>query len=243
MWITKRRLSSAKRLYVSNADMTHRRSKSRYEFLVGFSKNPRYNPLHTGIAMHEKDASIHPLHSISHLLFEVSHGNRDAEAALMTQVYDELRRLARKYMRTERPNHTLQATALVNEAYLRLMGQQETTWQDRAHFFATASQLMRHILVDHARARKTGKRGGEQHQVTLTDGMVSESNKLVDVLAVHEALEKLAQLDARQARVVELRFFGGLTFTEIAYVLNASERTVKHDWQMARAWLFKRIVG
>jgi len=185
----------------------------------------------------ERSPAGHPDHSISQLLLEVSQGNRDAEAALMTQVYGELRRLARKYMRSERGNHTLQATALVNEAYLRLMGQQGTTWQDRAHFFAAAAQLMRHILVDHARAHRAGKRGGEQHQVTLTEGIAAEESKTVEVLALHEALEKLAGMDPRQARVVELHFFGGLTFPEIAYVLEASERTVKRDWTMARAWL------
>lgn len=185
----------------------------------------------------ERSPAPHPDHSISQLLFEVSQGNRDAEAALMTQVYGELRRLARKYMRAERANHTLQATALVNEAYLRLMGQQGVTWQDRAHFFAAAAQLMRHILVDHARARRADKRGGEQQQVTLTEALASEENKTVEVLALHEALEKLANLDPRQARVVELHFFGGLTFGEIAYILDASERTVKRDWTMARAWL------
>ena len=185
----------------------------------------------------ERAPAVHPDHSISQLLHKVSQGNRDAEAALMTQVYGELRRLARKYMRAERVNHTLQATALVNEAYLKMMGQQGVTWQDRAHFFAAAAQLMRHILVDHARAHRAGKRGGEQHQVTLTDALVSEENKSVEVIALHEALERLARLDERQARVVEMHFFGGLTFPEIACVLDASERTVKRDWTMARAWL------
>lgn len=185
----------------------------------------------------EKSPAPHSDQSISRLLFELSQGNRNAEAALMTQVYDELRRLARRYMRAERANHTLQATALVNEAYLRLIGQEGVSWQDRAHFFAAAAQLMRHILVDHARAHRAGKRGGEQHQITLTEGLASEENKSVEVLAIHEALEKLARLDERQARVVELHFFGGLTFPEIGYVLEASERTVKRDWTMARAWL------
>ena len=185
----------------------------------------------------ERTPAPHPDHSISQLLLEVSQGNREAEAALMTQVYGELRRLARKYMRAERANHTLQPTALVNEAYLRLMGQQGATWQDRAHFFAAAAQLMRHILVDHARARKAEKRGGEQQQVTLTDAIASAESKTVEVLALHEALENLGRLDPRQARVVELHFFGGLTFEEIAYILDSSERTVKRDWTMARAWL------
>ena len=185
----------------------------------------------------ERSPAPPPDHSISQLLFEVSHGNREAEAALMTQVYGELRRLARRYMRAERANHTLQPTALVNEAYMRLMADPSVTWQNRAHFFATAAQLMHHILVDHARARRAAKRGGIQHQVTLTDGLASAEDHSVDVLALHEALEKLAALDARQARVVEMHFFGGMTFAESAHVLGTSERTVKRDWEMARAWL------
>ncbi|MBV8630466.1 MAG: sigma-70 family RNA polymerase sigma factor [Silvibacterium sp.] len=191
----------------------------------------------------ERSPAPHPDHSISRLLQEVSQGNREAESALMTQVYGELRKLARRYMHAERPDHTLQATALVNEAYLRLMAQQGATWQDRAHFFAAAAQLMRHILVDHARAHKAGKRGGEQHQVTLTEGLAAEESKSIEVLALNEALEKLGRVDPRQARVVELHFFGGLTFAEIAYVLETSERTVKRDWTMARAWLFRQMGG
>jgi RNA polymerase sigma factor (TIGR02999 family) len=155
----------------------------------------------------------------------------------MTQVYAELRRLARHYMRSERANHTLQPTALVNEAYLRLIAQPGVSWQSRAHFFAAAAQLMRRILVDHARAHRAGKRGGAQQQVTLDENLLSPESASVDVLAVHEALENLAKLDARQARIVELHFFGGLTFEEIAHVLGTSERTVKRDWAMARAWL------
>jgi RNA polymerase sigma-70 factor, ECF subfamily len=185
----------------------------------------------------DRPASIHPDHSISVLLHQLSQGNREAEALLMSQVYDELRRLARKYMRAERVNHTLQPTALVNEAYLRLIGQPGISWQNRAHFFAAAAQLMRHILVDHARAHRAGKRGGAQDQVTLDENLLASETTSVDVLALHEALEKLAKLDARQARVVELHFFAGLTFEEIAYLLETSERTVKRDWAMARAWL------
>lgn len=185
----------------------------------------------------DRPVSTHPDHSISGLLFQVSQGNRDAEALLMTQVYGELRRLARHYMRSERVNHTLQPTALVNEAYLQLIGQPGVSWQSRAHFFAAAAQLMRHILVDHARGHKAGKRGGGQQQVTLDENLLASEDRSIDVLALHEALEKLAQLDARQARVVELHFFGGLTFDEIAYVLETSERTVKREWTMARAWL------
>jgi RNA polymerase sigma factor (TIGR02999 family) len=175
--------------------------------------------------------------SITALLAELSAGNREVEARLIPQVYGELRRLAAHYMRSERGNHTLQPTALVNEAYTRLVQQPQIPWQSRAHFFATASHLMRHILVDHARARRAGKRGGLQQQVTLDDALLPSSERTIDVLILEEALENLAQFDPRQARIVELHFFGGLTFAEIALVLNVTERTVKRDWSMARAWL------
>ena len=179
--------------------------------------------------------------SITALLAELSAGNRDVEARLIPQVYGELRRLAAHYMRSERGNHTLQPTALVNEAYTRLIQQPQIPWQSRAHFFATASHLMRHILVDHARARRAGKRGGVQQQVTLDDALLPSPERTpehtIDVLILDEALENLAQFDPRQARIVELHFFGGLTFTEIALVLKVTERTVKRDWSMARAWL------
>jgi RNA polymerase sigma-70 factor (ECF subfamily) len=175
--------------------------------------------------------------AITALLAELSAGNREVEARLIPQVYGELRRLAAHYMRSERGNHTLQPTALVNEAYTRLVQQPQIPWQSRAHFFATASHLMRHILVDHARARRAGKRGGLQQQVTLDDALLPSSERTIDVLILEEALENLAQFDPRQARIVELHFFGGLTFAEIALVLNVTERTVKRDWSMARAWL------
>jgi len=175
--------------------------------------------------------------SITALLAELSAGNREVEARLIPQVYGELRRLAAYYMRSERGNHTLQPTALVNEAYTRLVQQPQIPWQSRAHFFATASHLMRHILVDHARARRAGKRGGLQQQVTLDDALLPSSERTIDVLILDEALENLAQFDPRQARIVELHFFGGLTFAEIALVLDVTERTVKREWSMARAWL------
>jgi RNA polymerase sigma-70 factor, ECF subfamily len=175
--------------------------------------------------------------SITALLVQLSAGNREVEARLIPQVYGELRRLAAHYMRSERGNHTLQPTALVNEAYTRLVQQPQVPWQSRAHFFATASQLMRHILVDHARARQAGKRGGPQRQVTLDEAILPSEDRTIDVLILHEALEHLAQFDPRQARIVELHFFGGLTFEEIALVLECSDRTVKRDWSMARAWL------
>jgi len=175
--------------------------------------------------------------SITALLAELSAGNREVESRLIPQVYGELRRLAAHYMRSERGNHTLQPTALVNEAYTRLVQQPQIPWQSRAHFFATASHLMRHILVDHARARRAGKRGGLQRQVTLDDALLPSSERTIDALILDEALENLSQFDPRQARIVELHFFAGLTFVEIALVLNMTERTVKRDWSMARAWL------
>ena len=175
--------------------------------------------------------------SITALLAQLSEGNREVEARLIPQIYEELRRVAGRYMRYERVNHTLQPTALVNEAYARLIQEPHLHWQSRAHFFATAAQLMRRILVDHARARHAGKRGGIQHQVTLDEQVLPAPGQSIDVLALHEALEKLTKLDPRQSRIVELHFFGGLSFEEIASVLQVSERTVKRDWSMARAWL------
>jgi RNA polymerase sigma-70 factor, ECF subfamily len=175
--------------------------------------------------------------SITALLGRLSAGNREIEAELIPEVYGELRRLAARYMRGERKNHTLQPTALVNEAYASLVQQPQVPWQSRAHFFATASRLMRHILVDHARARRAGKRGGVQRQVTLSENILRSQDRTIDVLVLHEALEHLRQLDPRQERIVELHFFGGLNFEEIVEVLEVSDRTVKRDWSMARAWL------
>jgi RNA polymerase sigma-70 factor, ECF subfamily len=175
--------------------------------------------------------------SITAMLAQLSAGNRDVEALLIPQIYGELRRLAAHYMRFERGNHTLQPTALVNEAYARLVQQPQIPWQSRAHFFATASQLMRHILVDHARAHQANKRGGMQRQVTLTEAVLQSENRTIDVLILNEALDRLAQFDARQARIVELHFFGGLSFPEISLLLDLSERTVNRSWSMSRAWL------
>lgn len=175
--------------------------------------------------------------SITALLVQLSAGNRDVEAQLIPQVYDELRRLAARYMRNERGNHTLQPTALVNEAYTRLVQRPPLPWQNRVHFFATASHIMRHILVDYARKRRAAKRGGAERPITLSQVVLGTEDHTIDVLVLSDALEHLAQLDSRQARIVELHFFGGLNFTEIALALDASERTVKRDWSMARAWL------
>jgi RNA polymerase sigma-70 factor (ECF subfamily) len=179
--------------------------------------------------------------SITALLAQLSEGNREVEERLAPQIYKELRRLAAHYMRLERVNHTLQPTALVNEAYIRLVQQPPIPWQGRVHFFAVASHLMRHILVDHARARQADKRGGIQHQVSLYDDVLPTHEKSIDVLALHEALEHLMNFDPRQGRIVELHFFGGLTFDEIALVLHVSERTAKRDWNMARTWLKREL--
>ena len=178
---------------------------------------------------------------ITLLLAELQAGDAAAESRLVPLVYDELRRLARRYMRAERVDHTLQPTALVHEAYLRLAGQRKTSWQNRAHFFGVAAQLMRRILVDHARARQAEKRGGSDANVTFDEALVLKPAQNPDVLALDEALMRLAERDPRQSRIVELRFFGGLTEEEIAEVLGISPRTVKRDWTVARAWLYKEI--
>ncbi len=175
--------------------------------------------------------------SVTALLTQLSAGNREAEARLIPQVYTELRRLAAGYMRRERQDHTLQPTALVHEAYAHLVDHPQQHWHNRAHFLATAAQVMRHILVDHARSKRAEKRGGVQHQITLDEVLLPSVDRTVDILSIHQALERLSEFDARQGRVVELHFFGGLTFEEIALVLNLSERTVKREWSMARAWL------
>jgi RNA polymerase sigma factor (TIGR02999 family) len=167
----------------------------------------------------------------------------EVQHSIAASLYRELHKLAARKMRLERGNHTLQPTALVNEAYLRLADESVLVRKDRTHVLAAAAHVMRHILVDHARARRAGKRGGVQNQVTLDENILQASSQPVDVLVVHEALERLTALDPRQGRIVELHFFGGLSFEEIASVLGVSERTVKRDWAMARIWLFKEISG
>ena len=167
----------------------------------------------------------------------------EGHAHLEASLYKELHKLAARKMRAERANHTLQATALVNEAYLRLADASGSLWTDRAHFLAAAAHVMRHILVDHARSRGAGKRGAGAVQVTLDENLVPSAGHSIDILALHEALERLSKLDARWGRIVELHFFGGLSFEEMASVLDLSERTVKRDWALARIWLFKEISG
>lgn len=181
--------------------------------------------------------------NITHLLKEWSDGDRQALDELTPLVYDELRQQATRYLRRERPNHSLQATALINEAFLRLIDVKDVEWQNRAHFFAIAANLMRRILVDHARRRDAEKRGGSQIRLTLDETLALAEEPEVDLLAIDEALDRLAVIDPQQARVVELRFFSGLTVDETATALGISPKTVKRDWSVARAWLRREIGG
>ena len=170
-------------------------------------------------------------------------GDEAALERLMPVIYQELRRLARRRMRQENPNHTLQTTALVNEAYLRLVKGQQVSWQDRAHFFALSARMMRRILVDHARSRRYQKRGGGGQRVTLDEAMVVSQEKGEDVVALDEALKSLAADDPRKGQVVELRFFGGLSVKETAEVLRVSTRTVVREWELAKVWLLRELSG
>jgi RNA polymerase sigma-70 factor (ECF subfamily) len=178
---------------------------------------------------------------VTQLLAEIRGGNHAAEERLITLVYDELRRLAGYYMRGERTGHTLQPTALVHEAYLRLTSMQDLDWHNRSHFFAVASQVMRRILVDHARTHLAEKRGGNFEKVNLEGSFEVSLSESEHVVALDEALDKLSQMDARQGRIVELRFFGGLTEEEVGKVLGISERTVKREWRTAKAWLYEYL--
>lgn len=181
---------------------------------------------------------------VTQLLLEWSRGDRSALDRLMTLVYAELRALAARKLRQERSGHTLQGTALVHEAYLKLVDQRQVRWQDRAHFFSVAAHLMRRILVDHARRHATAKRGHGRPTLPLEETEAPATPMpLLDWLALDEALDRLAALDARQARIVELRFFGGLTIDETAEVLQISPATVKNEWSLARGWLYRELQG
>ena len=180
--------------------------------------------------------------NITELLAGYGRGDKEALDQLMPIVYDELRRQAARYLRREQPGNTLQTTALIHEAYVRLVDQRNVQWQNRAHFFGIAAQLMRRILVDHARAKKRVKRGGSDVRVSL-DATVAVKGQDLDVVALDEALERLAQIDEQQSRVVELRFFSGLTVEETAEVMHISKATVKRDWSMAKAWLHRELSG
>ena len=180
-------------------------------------------------------------HQVSKLLLAWSEGEEGAYEQLVPLVYDELHRLAKRYMRKERSGHTLQTSALVNEAYLRLVGAKEVCWQNRAHFFAVSARMMRRILVDFARAKHNLKHGGGALQVTMDEAMAVSSEPSADLLALDEALSRLTALHPRQAEIVEMRYFGGLAEEEVAEVLKVSLRTVQQDWRLARLWLYREL--
>lgn len=178
---------------------------------------------------------------VSQLLQNLKRGDPAAEAKLISVVYDELRGLAAHYMRRERPDHTLQATALVHEAFLRLTEHRNVSWQGKGHFFGVAAHIMRRILIDHARGRLRAKRGGGGQKVSLDEGLLLTEARSAELLALNNAIDRLAKLDPRQARIVELRFFGGLSVEETAEVVGISPKTVKRDWSFARAWLYEDL--
>jgi RNA polymerase sigma-70 factor (ECF subfamily) len=182
-----------------------------------------------------------PNSSVTELLEQLSAGKEGAMNDLLPVVYAELRRQAARYLRRERKNHTLQPTALVNEAFFRLVDQRNVQWQNRAHFFGVAAQAMRRILIDHARTEQRIKRGGVKQHVTLDEGMLAEQARSIDILALDEVLTRLAAIDERQAKVVELRFFAGLSVDETAEVMGISNATVKREWSMAKAWLYAQL--
>ncbi len=185
-----------------------------------------------------------PQHEITQLLAQWREGNQSALDELYPLVYDELHRLARRYMSRERKGHTLQTTALINEAYVRLIDQKNVPWANRSHFFAISAQIMRRILIDHARRHQYAKRGGGARQVSLDEAAtVVMPDQSGELLRLDEALKSLAEMDPRRSQVVELRYFGGLNNEEIAGVLRISENTVTRDWNMARAWLYQQLTG
>jgi len=180
-------------------------------------------------------------HQITSILHDWGRGDPEALGKLMPIVFDELRRIAAGYFEHEAEGHTLQPTALVNEVYLRLVGRRTVQWQNRAHFFGFAAELMRRILVDHARSRKTAKRGKGAPKISLDETIASAEDRDLDLIALDDALKSLTEIDPRQSRIVELRFFAGLTIDEIAEVMEISATTVKREWKTARVWLFREI--
>jgi RNA polymerase sigma factor (TIGR02999 family) len=185
----------------------------------------------------ESDASS----QVTYLLSRWREGNQEALDSLMPLVYDELRRLARHYLQQEHPGHTLQSTALVHEAYMRLAGHHPSGWESRAHFFGVAARLMRQILVDHARSHAAAKRGENPLKLTLTEGLLAAKQADLDLVALDDALNTLAQLSPQQSQIIELRFFSGLSIEDTAEVMGISPATVKRNWTMARAWLFREM--
>lgn len=182
-------------------------------------------------------------HHITALLVDWSNGDEAAFEQLMPIVYDELRGMARRYLRRQPSGHTFQTTELIHEAYLKLAGQEEPNWQNRSHFFGIAARAMRHILVDHARAKNRQKRGNLAEEITLNENLAISPNHSEEIVALDETLNRLAELDERKARVVEMKFFGGLTTEEIAEVLKISIDTVKRDWRFARNWMLRELTN
>ena len=182
--------------------------------------------------------------NVTQLLLDWRNGDQHALDALMPLVYDELRMIAKRYMGRERSGHTLQTGALINEAYLRLVDKQDVAWQNRTHFFAIAARIMRNLLVDHARAKQMAKRGGGALQVSFNEALVGGDPEVtVDLLALDQALSRLSEVDERKCRIVELRFFGGLSAEETSEALGLSEITIKREWLKAKAWLFRELSG
>jgi RNA polymerase sigma factor (TIGR02999 family) len=179
---------------------------------------------------------------VTKVLLAWNQGDQNAAERLMPLVYEELRRLARQYLQRERPDHTLQATGLVHEAYLRLVDQSNMTWQNRAQFFSVAAQMMRRILVDHARAHQAAKRGGVREKLEFDEALAPSDERAVDLIALDDALQDLVTFDNRKSRIVELRFFGGLSIEEIGEVLEISPRTIRREWRVAKAWLRREIM-
>jgi len=180
-------------------------------------------------------------HRVTNLLIELSDGKREVVDEILPLIYGELKRIAANYLRRERSDHTLQPTALVNEAYIKMIDITQVSWQNKAHFIGVAANQMRRILVDHARERNAQKRGGELQIVTLNEEIDKGDEQSTDLIALDEALDELAKMDAVKARIVELRYFGGLTMDEVAEVLGVSTITVKRHWKMAKAWLYGRL--
>ena len=178
---------------------------------------------------------------VTQLLIQWSEGNQTALDELMPIVYEELRRMAKQHMNRQDSGHTMQATELIHEAYVKLAGNEEKDWKNRAHFFGVASKAMRHILVDYARSKNSQKRGGILQKITFVENEVVSNKKSEEIVALDDALLKLVELDERKSRVVEMKFFGGLKTDEIAQILQVSEMTIKRDWRFARNWLLKEI--
>ena len=181
-------------------------------------------------------------HDITQMLIELTDGNTEVVNQILTRIYDELRKLASSYLRRERADHTLQPTALVHEAYMKLIDQKKVHWQNRAHFFGIAAQVMRRILLDHARKHNADKRGGEAEKLPIEEEILVVSHeKSAELIALDEALETLAQMDPQKAKIVELRYFGGLSIEETAEVMGVSVPTINRQWRMAKAWLYGQI--